>query len=134
MAIYWQPPELDDRFVTGRDRRYYSQLTDAYEQVAAMAELDVIAPDLLHEIRKRISRIAALIEADGATSALGGRRNHRLRPYIGELTSLLVDLIDAAVEHQTAALFNDSVVSVTLKDLKERHEAQAAAHDEVADW
>jgi hypothetical protein len=56
------------------------------------------------------------------------------RPYIGELTALLVDLVDAAVEHQAAALYNDSVVTVTLKELEERHSARAAGHDEVADW
>ncbi len=134
MSRKWKPPELDDRFVTSRDRRYFRQLTDAYEQVEAMAELGVVAPDLLDEIQARITRLAALIEADGATSALGGRRNRRIRPYIGELTRLLVDLVDAAVEHQAAALHNDAVVAVTLEELRDRQAAQAAGHDEVAEW
>jgi len=134
MTRYWEPPRLDDRFVTGRDRAYYRKLTDAYEQAEAMGDLGVVAEDLLVEIRRRIERIAALIEADGATSALGGQRNRRLRHYIGEFTALLVDLVDAAVEHQTAALYNDSYVAVTLKDLEERERARGAANDEVAEW
>lgn len=130
----WEPPVLDDRFVNGRDRRYFKQLTDAYTQVAAMSDLGVISEDLLDEIQDRIERAAALIEADGATSALGGRRNRRIRPYVGELTKLMVDLVDAAVQHQAEALHNDVVVSVTLKELKERHAARAAGHREVSDW
>lgn len=134
MTNPWQPPILNDRFVNGRDRRYYQRLTDAYAQVAAMADLGVVSPELHEEIQSRIYRVAALIEADGATSSLGGKRNRRIRPYIGELTDLLVDLVDAAVEHQAAALYNDTYVSVTLKELEERQRARATGHDEVADW
>ena len=129
-----RPPELDPRFTTNRDRKHYKQLTDAYEQVVVMARLGGVDGDLVDDIRTRIARVAALIEADGATSALGGRRNRRLRPYIGKLRDLLVDLIDAAVEHQAAALHNDSVIAVTLQELREREEARAAGHDEVAGW
>ena len=134
MRPNWRPPALDKRFVNSRDEQYYQRLVDAYTQVEAMVDLGVVADDLHREIQDRITRVAALIEADGATSSLGGRRNRRIRPYIGELTDLLVDLVDAAVEHQAAALYNDSVVSVTLQELKERHSARAAGHDEVADW
>ncbi|MDJ0961197.1 MAG: hypothetical protein QNJ88_11090 [Acidimicrobiia bacterium] len=134
MSTQWTPPPLDARFVNGRDRKYYQGLIDAYSQVAAMVDLGVVADDLHRAIQERITRVAALIEADGATSRLGGRRNRRIRPYIGELTDLLVDLVDAAVEHQAAALHNDSVVSVALEELRARHAARAAGHDEVAEW
>ncbi len=129
-----QPPELNPTFTTSRDRKHYKQLTDAYQQVVVMARLGVVDGDLVDDIRTRIARVAALIEADGATSSLGGRRSRRLRPYIGKLRDLLVDLIDAAVEHQAAALHNDSVIAVTLQELREREEARAAGHDEVAGW
>ena len=134
MTTPWKPPSLDARFVNGRDRSYYQRLVDAYTQVEAMVALGVVADDLHIAIQERITRVAALIQADGATSRLGGRRNRRIRPYIGELTDLMVDLVDAAVEHQAAALHNDALVMVTLEELKERQRARAAGHDEVAEW
>ena len=134
MSRRWQPPDLDPRYLTSRDRNYYRRLADAYEQVAKMSDLGLVAEDLLEEIRRRITRVAILIDADGTTTALGGRRSNRLRRYMGDLTDLMVDLVDAAVDHQTAALYNDSVVSVTLRELEQRHTARGAGHDEVADW
>ena len=119
--------------LSASDRRLWQRLDGARDAMAEMHRSGIIDGDVVEAVDKRIQRLAVLIRADSASVQLGGRKSTLLRDGIERLTDVIVQLIDAAVEHEAAVIDSQDVVPIRLNDLRDLFAARAEGYREIKD-
>lgn len=119
--------------LSGSDRRLWQRLDAARNAMAEMHQSGIIDGDVVDAVDRRIERLAVLIRADSASVQLGGRKSTLLRDAIERLTDVMVQLIDAAVEHEAAVIDSEDVVPIRLSDLRDLLAARADGYREIRD-
>ena len=119
--------------LSGSDKSMWKRLDKAHEVLVRMHENGVIDSEVLDAVDGRVQRLSLLLQADNASVSIGGQRSEALRDEIDKLTVVLVQLIDAAVEHEAAAIDAEDYVPVQINDLREALQAQAKGMREIKD-
>jgi hypothetical protein len=114
-------------------RPSYRRLVAAHQQAEALVAEGVIAAGVLRGVDQRIEALMHLMAADVSNQRLGGRSSKDLRAQIDELTSLLVGLVDAALDRQTAALDSDNQAAASLREALGRMRAEEQGYRELGE-
>ena len=117
--------------LSGKDRDLWSGLTEARDTVARMCDEGIVSEEVLGLVNGRFARLELLLRADVASLRLGGRKSDRLRAEIESFRDLLVELIDAAVEHQSALLDSVDIAPIVLAELTEWLRSHTQARREL---
>ena len=114
-------------------RPSYRRLMTAHEQAKSLVAEEIIDESVLEGIEERIAEVIRLLSADITNQELGGRPSARLRGQVDELTDLLVDLVDAALDRRTAALDSDDQAAAALREALGRMRAEERGYREIGE-
>lgn len=112
-------------------RPNFRRLLAAYQQAQALVNEKIIEASVLRGVHERIESLTSLMAADANNQRLGGQVSRDLRAQIDELTDLLVGLVDAALDRQTAALDADNQAAASLREALGRMRAEEQGYREV---
>jgi hypothetical protein len=104
----------------------------ALDAMRTLRQDDAVTWDAAEQVELRTRKLKMLLTVDAASQRLGGRRSHALRRETAAFIDALIALVDAAVDKQAAEMAGDTVLPVTLEELREALTAEAEAHDELA--
>jgi len=119
--------------LSGSDKTMWRRLEKAQEVLTRMFEGGIIDGAVVEAVDARTARLSLLLQADNASVSIGGSRSEALRDEIKKLSSVMVQLIDAAVEHEAAAIDAADYVPVQMADLRDALEAHAKGMREIKD-